>query len=68
MRLSIFGLGHVGLALAACLANSGFQVLGYDVDEEKIHIISNGRAPFYEPGLDILIGKAISSKTVTFSL
>ena len=62
MRLSIFGLGHVGLTLAACLADSGFQVLGYDVDDEKIQTISNGRAPFYEPGLDILIGKAISSK------
>jgi len=62
MRLSIFGLGHVGLTLAACLADSGFQVLGYDVDEEKVHIISNGRAPFYEPELDILIEKAISSE------
>ena len=54
MRLSIFGLGHVGLTLAACLADSGFQVLGYDVDDEKIQTISNGRASFYEPGLDIL--------------
>nr|HDO81056.1 UDP-glucose/GDP-mannose dehydrogenase family protein [Candidatus Bathyarchaeota archaeon] len=62
MRLSIFGLGHVGLTLAACLADNGFQVLGYDVDEKKSHMISNGRVPFHEPGLDILIGKAISSK------
>jgi len=61
MRLSIFGLGYVGLTFAVCLADSGFQVLGYDVDEEKIREISNGKAPFYEPGLNNLIKRTVSS-------
>jgi len=59
--ISVFGLGYVGLTFAACLANKGFQVIGYDVDKEKMEKISRGQAPFYEPGLDEILHTVIQS-------
>jgi len=57
MKISIFGAGYVGLTTAACLANLGHEVLCFDVDEEKIRILKEGKVPFYEPGLKELISK-----------
>jgi len=58
--ISIFGLGRVGLCFAVCCANRGFHVLGVDVDEEKLDKIRAGEAPFYEPGLQAGLERAIS--------
>ncbi|MCD6593198.1 UDP-glucose/GDP-mannose dehydrogenase family protein, partial [Candidatus Bathyarchaeota archaeon] len=58
--VSVIGLGYVGLTFAACLANKGFRVYGVESDEEKRKLILEGRPPFYEPGLDSLLSKAIS--------
>ena len=58
--VSVIGLGYVGLTFAACLANRGFRVYGVESDEEKRKLILEGRPPFYEPGLDSLLSKAIS--------
>ena len=50
-RISVFGLGYVGLTFSICLARRGFRVIGVDVDLEKIRAINKGVPPFYEPGL-----------------
>ncbi|MEM0111819.1 MAG: UDP-glucose/GDP-mannose dehydrogenase family protein [Candidatus Parvarchaeota archaeon] len=63
--ISIFGLGYVGLTFATCLASSGFKVIGYDKDEEKLKAISEGKPPFYEPGLHELLIKAIAEKSLS---
>lgn len=59
MVISVFGLGHVGLTFAVCLAHRGFQVIGYDVDEKKIRIILKGQVPFYEPRLSQMLQSVI---------
>ena len=41
-----------------CMAELGFDVLGMDVDAEKIAALAAGRVPFYEPGLDELLRRA----------
>lgn len=61
-RVSVFGLGYIGLVFAVCLAYRGFSVIGFDVDFEKIKIIKSGKSPFYEPGLNDLLGNVIKSK------
>jgi GDP-mannose 6-dehydrogenase len=61
MRVSVFGLGYVGCVSAACLAQDGHQVVGVDVDARKVSSIANGLAPFFEPGLEKLLGEARDS-------
>ncbi|MEM2793327.1 MAG: nucleotide sugar dehydrogenase, partial [Candidatus Methanomethylicia archaeon] len=62
--ISIFGLGHVGLTFAVCLAHRGFQIIGYDIDEEKLQCIMSGKAPFYEANLDELLATVIRMKRI----
>jgi len=61
MRISIIGAGYVGLVAAACFANRGFKVLISTKDPKKIKMINEGKAPFFEPGLDGLLRKAARS-------
>ncbi|MCD6312387.1 MAG: UDP-glucose/GDP-mannose dehydrogenase family protein, partial [Thaumarchaeota archaeon] len=60
-RVSVIGLGYVGLTFSACLADRGFKVYGVDIDEEKRRLISEGRPPIYEEGIEPLLRRAISS-------
>lgn len=51
----VLGLGYVGCVTAACLAELGHAVIGVDRDGSKVKNITEGRAPFYEPGLEALV-------------
>ena len=52
MNVSIFGLGYVGVVTAACLARDGHEVVGVDVNPDKVAAIAAGRSPIVEPGLE----------------
>ncbi len=54
-RLSVVGLGKLGLCAATCFASKGFRVIGVDINENVTEAVNNGRAPFYEPGLQDLM-------------
>ncbi|HEY3839760.1 MAG TPA: nucleotide sugar dehydrogenase [Bryobacteraceae bacterium] len=53
--IAVLGLGYVGCVTAACLASLGHRVFGIDRDAYKIGELQNGRAPFFEPGLEDLV-------------
>ena len=58
MKVSVIGLGRAGLPLAAVVADSGFEVVGVDLDERKCEMINRGINPIpEEAGLDELIKK-----------
>ncbi len=58
MRVAVIGLGKAGLPLAAVIADSGIEVIGVDLDEEKCGMINSGKNPIpEETGLDELIRK-----------
>ncbi|OYN74354.1 UDP-glucose dehydrogenase family protein [Mycolicibacterium sphagni] len=61
MRLTVFGLGYLGATHAACMAELGHEVLGVEVDPDKLTKLRQGQVPFYEPGLPELLGKHIDS-------
>ena len=61
MKIGIVGLGFVGLSFASVLASKGFNVVGIDNDKKKVQTISLGRVPFFEPGLNIVLKKALKN-------
>lgn len=58
MKVAVFGLGYVGTVTAAVLASNHHEVWGVDVDTAKVQLVSEGRSPVLEPGLDGLVGEA----------
>jgi GDP-mannose 6-dehydrogenase len=58
MRVSVFGLGYVGSVSAASFAADGHQVVGVDVNADKVAAVNAGRSPIVEPGLDDLLASA----------
>ncbi|WP_405729265.1 UDP-glucose/GDP-mannose dehydrogenase family protein [Streptomyces sp. NBC_01537] len=60
LKLTVIGTGYLGATHAAAMAEMGFEVLGLDIVQEKIDLLSTGRAPMYEPGLDELLAKHVA--------
>ena len=59
MRISIFGLGYVGIVTSACLARDGHDVMGVDVNPDKVAALAAGRSPIVEPGLAELLEQGV---------
>jgi GDP-mannose 6-dehydrogenase len=55
MKISVFGLGYVGAVSCACIADRGHDVVGVDINEEKVRMINAGKSPIIEEGLDDII-------------
>lgn len=67
MKVSVVGLGYLGAVHATALAHLGFQVVGVDIDEAKVGLLSTGRAPFHEPGFDELLAEVVGRGDLTFT-
>lgn len=61
-RVAVYGLGKMGLPLAAVLADAGFAVEGVDVDADVVRSINDGTAPVDEPGLDDLLATHVGDR------
>src|SRR5215467_2795072 len=61
-RISIIGMGYVGLCTAAVFGSKGLKIIGIDVDQDRVRSIAAGISPFYEPKLDQIIRKTIKTK------
>src|ERR1700680_607242 len=67
MRITIFGSGYVGLGTGACLADAGNHVVCVDVDERKIAMLTQGRIPIHEPGLDAVVKRNFDAGRLRFT-
>ena len=67
LKVSVIGTGYLGATHAACMSSLGFEVIGVDVDAAKIELLTAGRVPFYEPGLEDLLQREIASGRLNFT-
>lgn len=67
MRISVIGCGYLGAVHAACMAKLGHEVVGIDVDEEKVRMLSDGKAPFFEPAFEQLLHDSAVASNLTFT-
>lgn len=61
-KISIFGLGYVGLVTGVCLAEQGNYVVGVDTNDTKIDQINQGEPCFYEPGLKEILRDTLNKQ------
>ena len=66
-RLTVIGTGYLGATHAICMAVMGYEVVGVDVDADKIARLNAGEVPFFEPGLPELLTKALDSGRLRFT-
>jgi len=63
-RVAVFGTGYVGCVTAACLSRDGHQVIGVDIDAEKVAALNAGETPVAEPGLGDLVQQQVAAGTL----
>jgi UDPglucose 6-dehydrogenase len=67
MRISVIGVGYVGLVSGVCFAEVGNNVLCMDVDQEKVERLRRGEIPIYEPHLEELVKNNINEGRLEFT-
>ncbi len=67
LRVSVIGTGYLGTTHAAGMAEMGHHVVGLDVDADKVSQLSAGQVPFFEPGLEEVLGRGLDSGRLRFT-
>jgi len=67
MKVTVFGIGYVGLVQGAVLASVGHDVVCVDVDQSKIEKLNQGEIPIFEPGLQTIVQQAVSNNLLRFT-
>ena len=65
MRISVFGLGYVGIVSAACLSSKGHSIIGVDINNDKVNLLNSGKAPIIEKQLDQLLSEGAASGNIS---
>ena len=63
----MIGTGYLGAVHAACMAELGHDVVGFDTDVAKIEALSSGRSPFFEPGFEELLARVMATGRLSFT-
>ena len=61
-KVTVLGLGYIGLPTAALLASNGYEVAGFDIKNNVVDTINKGEIHIVEPDLDAYVRSAVSSK------
>jgi UDPglucose 6-dehydrogenase len=66
-RITVLGVGYVGLVTGACFADLGNKVVCLDVVPEKIEKLKRGELPIYEPGLEEMVQRNNAAGRLSFT-
>ncbi len=61
MNLVVVGLGYVGLSLSCLFAKSNHQVIGMDIDDEKIDLINQGISPIQDNEISSFLKRKVAN-------
>ena len=61
MKIVVVGLGYVGAVTSCCLARDGHDVVGVDLDQNKLDLLAKGVSPIIEQGIDEVTQAAFDS-------
>lgn len=65
MKISVIGLGYVGLVTALTLStNRQFDVVGIDIDKKKASSFNAGEIPIFEAGLSRLLNQGFEQAKI----
>jgi UDPglucose 6-dehydrogenase len=67
MRISVIGVGYVGLVSGACFAETGNNVVCMDIDQDKIERLKKGDVPIYEPQLEEIVKNNLKEERLDFT-
>lgn len=67
MKVTVFGIGYVGIVQAAVLAGVGHNVVCVDVNAERVENLKKGLIPIYEPGLEPLVKANVEAGRLHFT-
>ena len=60
-KISVIGLGYIGLPTAAILASRGIEVIGVDIDQNAVDTINRGEIHIIEPDLDAIVHAVVTN-------
>jgi UDPglucose 6-dehydrogenase len=66
-EVAVLGLGYVGITSLVGLAKLGHNVIGIDINLEKISALNTGQLPIHEPGMQDVYGEVLKSGRIRFS-
>ena len=67
LKISIFGLGYVGIVSLGCLYSEGYKIIAVDIDSTKLELLRKGISPIIEEGIQELIAESVKSGRTEFT-
>ena len=61
MKISVFGLGYVGVVCCACFSRDEHNVIGVDIEKTKVDLVNQGKSTIIEEGLEEQITQSIEN-------
>ena len=66
-KISVVGLGFVGLSIAVVNASKGFYTFGIDADIKKVKNLKEGNIDFFEPQIEKYLKRSVKSRNIEFT-